>query len=264
MDVYEFGARLIRSKDLDPVYVALTGAGLDRDLLSRVCLAYWSYYHLGAACYIAENPKKFWAYMMKAAQNTDPAPDGGRWPRGAERRHFRGKQSTQAVQELSEHGKPEKIVNNWITGGTYSEVMRRVQKHRGYGPWIGFKIADMADRVLGQPTDFSDCYLGIYKDPVQGAALVRFGDWRHPISSEELKATYDELVKGFKKFKAPPYNDRPINLQEAETVCCKFKSYSKGKYWVGKDILEVGHGLKGWGDVAQQVLQHMPEEVARG
>lgn len=262
MDVYEFGSRLIRTKDLDPVYVALTGAGLDRDLLSRVCLAYWSYYHLGAACYIAERPKLFWERMKLAARNEDshPSPQG-RWPRGAERRHFRGQQSIQAVEELSQHGKPEKIVAHWTQQPTFIAVSKEVKKHRGYGDWIAWKVADMAERVFRHPVDFSDANLGVYKDPRQGAALIRFGDWKHPITDEELALQLKENLKMFSKFKEPPHNDRKCNIQSIETIWCKYKSFRKGHYWVGKDIQEVSHGLQGWGDVAQQVLQHMPEEV---
>jgi hypothetical protein len=43
---------------------------------------------------------------------------------------------------------------------------------------------------------------------------------------------------------APPARDRLVNVQECETVLCKYKSHINGHYPPGKDTLEVLHGLK--------------------
>ena len=262
MDVYEFGKELVATQDLDPVYVGLVGADLSPELLSRVCLAYWCFYSLGAACYIAEKPKKFWELMATAAANELPSPLGGRWPRAAERRHFRGAQAINAVKELTDLViSPHGVVDHICSGGSYQEVARRAQQLRGFGPWIAWKIADMAERVLGYEVDFLGADLGIYKEPRQGAALVAHGDWKAPVTDSALSQVVKELTFAFRSLKAPPLGDRKINVQEVETVLCKYKSHFKGHYTVGKDILEVRHGLKGWGDVAQQVLGSMPKCV---
>ena len=279
--VTEFGKDLLRTGDLDPVYVAIHKAQLDAATLARLCLAYWCFYSLGTAAKLAEikQPQKFWAAMMTAAINAGERPDGSKpWPRGSERRHFRGVQATAAMSNLAAlYGSKDAqfAVEGFIrplcgNRYTYNSVSKSVQQHRGFGPWIAFKIADMSERVMDYCTDFSDCHLGIYKDPRQGAAVAfqqwqdsdKFVDkpWDYPVTDLELKATVEHYVKVFRaaKFKAPPTGDRLVNVQEIETIFCKYKSHLKGHYPMGKDTLEIGHGLQGWGDLAQQLHKGLP------
>lgn len=281
--VTEFGRQLLRTGDLDPVYVALHGANLPQDTLARLCLAYWCFYHLGAAAQLAEikSPAKFWDAMMHAARNEGLRPDGSKpWPRGAERRHFRGAQAVEAMTELCNRY-PQSNGPHAVAGmlgvrpfeaapTTYAAVARSVQTHRGFGPWIAFKIADMSERVLGCNTNFADCHLGIYKDPRQGAAVAH-GEWKgvvehpepwlYPITDDELAATVDHYVKVFSRYKAPPHGDRPVNVQEVETIFCKYKSHLKGHYPPGKDTRELRHALKGWGDLAEELRKHLPRSA---
>lgn len=289
--VTEFGRQLLRTGDLDPVYVALHKAQLDAATLARLCLAYWCFYHLGLAAKIAEakTPKKYWELMLLAAQNPDN-PDGSKmFPRGGERRHYRGEQATKSMGELiAKYGRFDArvAVDGFIQPATlsprrytYNSVAASAQAHRGFGEWIAFKIADMSERVLGYDTDFSDCHLGIYKDPRQGAAVALFewqqpvetgmihpeevggAVWNYPISDAQLAATVAHYVGVFRKekFKAPGGTPRLVNVQEIETVFCKYKSHIKGHYPPGKDTREITHGLTGWGDLAQQLQLNMPK-----
>lgn len=268
LTIEEFGDQLLRTQDLDPVYVAIASANLPTRTLSRLCLAYWCFYNLGVAARLAEsrNAKHFWDQMGIAARNEGYNRDGSRpWPRGAERRHFRGAQAIAAVTDLrASYGRSDAdalIVELFdALAPTFLTVTNRVKRLRGFGPWIAFKIADMGERVLGQPVDFSDCTLGIYKDPRQGAALARFGDWKFSITDRELEETVNEHVAYWrkKKAKAPPHGDRLVNVQEIETIFCKYKSHVKGHYPLGKDTIEVAHALEGWGDLAQQLKKGMP------
>lgn len=286
LPIAAFGDALLRTGDLDPVYVALHNAGLDSATLSRLCLAYWCFYHLGMASQLAEikSPKKYWEKMMEAAINTS-RPDGTKpWPRGAERRHFRGQQAVSAMTELVQRYKtPEHAVEGLLGAGkghgtghpfpmSYGSVAAAAQSHRGFGEWIAFKIADMAERVLGYPVDFSDCTLGIYKDPRQGAALAfhtrgqgtgQGEPWKQPLSDQELAETVAFYVDHFRKYKCMPAHVgghfRKVNVQEVETVFCKWKSHVKGHYPVGKDTLEISHGLKGWGDTAHHLFVQLTD-----
>lgn len=274
LGITEFGGALLRTGDLDPVYVALYNSGLDSATLSRLCLAYWCFYHLGAAATLAEikSPKKYWEKMMEAAINAgEPKP----WPRGAERRHFRGQQSIDAMKELVlKYKTPEHAVEGMLgVGGstTYGSVATAAKSHRGFGDWIAFKIADMAERVLGYAVDFSDCHLGIYKDPRQGAALAFHtgGDgvvagepWKLPITDEQLREGVAYYVKHFRSYECMPAHVpggwRKVNVQEVETIFCKWKSHVKGHYPVGKDTEEISHGLVEWerrSDLARQLNQ---------
>jgi len=276
--VTEFGKELLRTGDLDPVYIALHKAGLDEGTLHRLCLAYWCFYHLGLAAKLAEikQPKRYWDAMMAAAVNEgEPKP----FPRGGERRHYRGAQAISSMASLislypkgatqAVHGFIQPVMQGRVEHYTYGSVSRSVQAHRGFGEWIAFKIADMSERVLGYDTDFHDCILGIYKDPRQGAAVayqelstrgqLSTVPWEYPITDVELDWTVKTLVKELKGFKAPGGKPRPINVQEAETVLCKYKSFLKGHYPLGKDTREIGHGLDGWGDLAQHLKSGLPK-----
>jgi hypothetical protein len=277
LSIVEFGGALLRTRDLDPVYVAIAASKLDYHVTARLCLAYWCFYHLGVAARLAEikQSKKFWETMYLAALNEgDPKP----WPRGAERRHFRGKQAERAMEELiMMYGKhdPVKAVDGLLGAApcdwtpTFQSISTAVQAHRGFGDWIAFKIADMAERVLGYPVDFDDCHLGIYKDPRQGAAVAyqetHHGQlspvpWEYPITDEQLKWTVEYYIKLFRKKRAyaPPHYDRYVNVQEIETIFCKYKSHLKGHYPVGKDTAEIRHGLTGWGDLAETLQRNLP------
>lgn len=271
LSLEEFGNELLRTQDLDPVYVALHGVNISNAQLRRLCLTYWCVYHLGVAAKLSTlTGRSYWTALMEVAVNKSAPGEPKPWPRGAERRHFRGAQAVAAVVDLAARYKtPEHAVAAMLEPGdgarpTFGGVSARVQEHQGFGPWIAFKIADMSERVLGYDTDFTNCELGIYKDPRQGAALARFGDWKHPITDPELKETVDLWVAHWRKkrAKAPPKNDRLVNVQEIETIFCKYKSHVKGHYPPLKDTTELRHGLVGWGPLAHQLLEALPHGKA--
>lgn len=255
LDFKNFGKALLETGDLDPVYIALYNAELEKETLSKVCLAYWCFYHLGAAARLAENSDtRFWKAMEVAAVN-----EGLKWPRGSERRHYRGQQAVDSVAGLMKSGQtPSRLVNYWCSGKTLEEVSRRVREYRGFGPWIAFKVADMAERVLGYKVHFSTAALNMYAEPRKGAALIKFEDEDYPITDKELGEEINTWVDFYKRRKAPPRPNRTINVQEIETMFCKFKSHSHGHYPIGKDTEEITHGLKGWGDLADQIKVHLP------
>ena len=294
--IVEFGDELLRTRDLDPVYVAVGEAQLDRATLCRLSLAYWCFYNLGAAARLAEikQPKKYWEKMAEAAAfsplhpwpvDGKPVNGGLGWPRGSERRHFRGAQSRQAVAELaSKYRTAEEAVESFCRPAdtnlaplwtTFSRVQAATKLHRGFGDWIAFKIADWSERVLGYDTDFSDCHLGIYKDPRQGAAVaycegtgpitvinLALKAWELTITDEALADTGDHYVKLWrrKKVYAPGGRKRLVNVQEVETIFCKYKSHLKGHYPMGKDTTENLHMLEQWGQQSD-LAKHLHDEL---
>lgn len=272
--IQEFGAALIKMRDLDPVYVGLVGAGLPEDQLKRWLLAYWCFYHAGAASWLSEQEKsRYWIWMAIAAENREGAADlaGGklplkedRWPRATERRHFRGEKCVDAVRSLTlrSPGRPEKLVDDLVAGGDLTDavVMQRVQLWPLFGPWIAFKAADMLERCLGVRVLF-DPNLGLmYREPRAGIDLA-LTELDAPMSAEDF---YRGLLYWFAGFgPAPPAGTRPVGPQEVETILCKWKSMRGGHYWVGKDVREVRAALAGWGETADRVLAAMPAEVER-
>lgn len=276
LSVEEFGHQLLTSNDLDPIYCALVDMKMDEAQLNRWLVAYWCFYHAGAASWLSEaQGLGFWNAMETAADNPDarPNPFGGRWPRGSERRHFRGKQARDAVAELRRayDDQPERMVT-YIAGegGDFQALTNRVKEHRGFGPWIAFKCADMVDRVLGVPVDFTQAAVFMFKDPVQSALML----WRQRMGLPENARPKDEpwaihqvvdYLKGeFTAHKAPPLYDRPVDLQEVETVLCKWKSHMNGHYPLWNDIDDINKGLEPWtkhSETARKFLEAMPKRA---
>jgi hypothetical protein len=134
----------------------------------------------------------------------------------------------------------------------FKMISERAQMHKYFGPWIGFKIADMVDRVLGHEVSFDNAAVFMFKDPMKAAYTL----WRYHNDLPETARPKDEasMVNGvvdylkeqFSDLKAPPLGDRPIDLQEVETVLCKWKSHMNGHYPLMNDIDEINAGLEEW------------------
>ncbi len=62
---------------------------------------------------------------------------------------------------------------------------------------------------------------------------------------------------------APPHYDRNVNIQEIETICCKYKAHTKGHYAIGHDWEAIAKSLLLTpGDIASSLLKHVPEQYA--
>jgi len=244
-----FGERLIVTGDLDPVYIAIANARLPDPQLCRLLMAYWCYYSLGASAWLSEHEgADYWRWMRTAAVNQEPLPFGtNRWPRAAERRHFRGQKCVNAIDWLSAQS-AEITVHNLAGLDTAENIMQSVKTWPMFGPWISFKIVDMIERVYGAPIDIPASIPLMYDEPRAALDLLP-------------EDAYERLLKHFSGLRAPPAYDRPCGPSEVETILCKFKSFLGGHYAAGKDIREVRHGLIGWGKTADRLLAAMPKEV---
>ena len=243
----DFGADLITSYDLDPVYPVIVATDMDVDMRKRCCLAYWCFYHLGVSSIIAERPSKYFYDEMRSQVIN-------KCPRGMERRYFYGDLAWNTIEGLEDFGSPESVVDMMTQHSCFQSVNLAAQSFYGFGAWIAWKIADMADRVLQVELDFSDTSLNIYKDPKQGAAYILTGDKKYPITEKELDGIVDEMEYEFAGLLAPPFQDRSINIQEVETILCKYKAHCLGFYPYGNDTLHIAKALKGWGDLAQSMI----------
>jgi hypothetical protein len=271
MPWYDFGRQLILSGDLDPVYGvlhrALESGYMDRARMKRWLVAYWLFYHCGVATRLSEEEGgAFWDLCQVA--NLE------KWPRGTERRHMRGNLATKTIANLARwtatatpppgarrdwRERPELVVDSFAKRQAgrrlgFQEVAQRVEAHVGFGPWIAFKVADMLERVLGVPVDFSDCELTFYREPKAAAPLF------DPVA--DLPGVVRMICRAYRDLQAPPDFKRGINIQEAETVMCKYKSHVNGHYPIGKDTIEVCHALRGWGPYAEGLWSlYTAEEV---
>lgn len=275
LGVVAFGRALIESLDLDPVYVALWRLSLPPAQLKRWLLAYWCFYHAGAASRLSEEEGLGFYRLMREA-------DRERWPRGRERRHFRGRTCATAIGYLEQlYRVPERAVD-WLTQPSdhtpfgaarelpYALVRSRAESWPGFGPWIAFKIGDMLERLGLAPVVFEDADLHFYAEPARGALLAsaelkipvgimyKEGDPAPPWCLAEVSRVLAEELSGLA---APPRAERSPNLQEVETVLCKWKSHRAGRYPVGLDICEIRHALssgRAWGDTASRFLAALP------
>jgi hypothetical protein len=252
MTLVEFGEQLLKLEDLDPVYPVLRPYAIaDRERARRAILAYALFYDIGEALYLASR-KDFWPTVHVAAVNEESTPHGTRWPRAAERRHFRGEKCVRAVEELARaFPEPEGLVETLVeAGGELKEVLDRLSALPQFGPWIAFKLCDIGERVLEAPINFPLKLNGsLYSSPL---ATVRSLAEAEGISPEEV---WDRALWHFKEFSAPPRHERGCGPQEIETVFCKYGSYLKGHYYVGKDVKEVAHSLKLWDYPASKVTK---------
>lgn len=240
----DFGTQLLETGDLDPIYIMLQRANLPQGTLHKWVLAYWCFYHAGLCSFLAEQPHDmYWNKMAEYAYKS---------PRGTERRHFRGVKAEQSIQWLRNtyHNSVDNLMATWFAAPTFPAVAYAATQAPLFGPWIAFKVADMGERVLGFPVDFSNADLGFHISPRAGAALID--------SEATLPTLIKRLEEEFGQYKAPPYYDRPVNIQEIETILCKFNSHSKHHYPIGKDCREVYHALEGWGAMAKELQQYVP------
>lgn len=246
----EFGRALITTGDLDPVYIAIAGAKLPWNQRARLVLAYACLYHLGCAAYLSEfKGDEFWEKLRLAADNVH-GPVEGKWPRGTERRHWRGKAAADSWSCLTLGDTPEAVIEYWFDEcpNAFQYCYRRILETTGFGPWVGFKLVDMAERVLGYDINMRECGKYFYKEPLAGAALIH----------KNLAAAIELLHDALGELPAPA-GGRRCGIMEMETVLCKFKAHVKGHYTVGKDIREVRHALQQVDcATARRLLKAMP------
>src|SRR5260370_30516793 len=88
---------------------------------------------------------------MIAAKNETPTPFGGRWPRGAERRHFRGGAAVKTVAGLQQRygARPEDMVAFPLHGPLdIRSGIARAQSPPPFRPWVAFQGAAPLAAVL--------------------------------------------------------------------------------------------------------------------
>jgi hypothetical protein len=244
---HQFGRELLRTNDLDPVYVVLHRARLPTPDLCRWLLAYWCFYHAGTACVVAAGKTGYWERMTAAASSSS-------WPRCRERRHFRAENARKSVEWLRSRG-VSALFGRLITaeGETVNarDLMDYVETWVGFGPWVAFKVADMVER-LGLADVHFDPDTVMYDSPRKGAECLWLAEAEGKVAyAEEFipedvgNWAADRILRELSGLTAPPRHERPVGLQEAETILCKWHSYVNGHYRLGEDVEGLRAAL-GW------------------
>lgn len=257
LDIVDFGRQLLSSGDLDPVYLALNRSPWDRDRKLRWLVAYCAFYHAGAATWLSQHRAgAFWGWMELAAYNELVAPPGGRWPRGAERRHFRGGLAVQTIANWREqHPEPETMFLQLVDKGPlFSDVRTAARSIYSVGDWMSFKMVDLVDACLDGEIDQSNLQDFMYEAPVK--SLLREWKVRMGFSPDQeakpkdlpgtIQAMNDWLRLQLSDQRVPHKPGRPLDNFCLETIWCKYGSHLNGHYPVGHDIREIRKGLEGW------------------
>ena len=231
-DAVAFGRALLASDDLDPVYTML--ARVPRPQRRRVCFHYWCLYDMGLAATLGASPG--WDGLRRVV-----ASPGG--ARGAERRHFRGVAAQRAVAHYAERfATPEHAVAFLTEQPSFVAVVGAARTLPLFGPWISFKVADMAVQLFDVPLGAEDSVFPLfYDEPRRGAALAAPGLGHDattplPVLSAALLAALGEGAPNW----AP---SRALGLLEAETIFCKWKTHTTSRYHVGQDRAHLVHVL---------------------
>ena len=238
MDVISFGKALLERNDLDPIYVMLYESSLSQEELNEWLLSYWSFYHSGTSSLIVDS-SNYWETYKAACESKE-------FPRGHERRHFRAKIASQSYLDLSsKFPTPSLAVESLKSAKTLAEVTERVKTWYGFGDWIAFKIADMLERLALAPIEFEVDRVFLFESPKKGAKIL----WNSINKNTEQPKSVDlanwasDFIVGNLPWYAPPRYERIINVQEAETILCKWKSYLGGHYKIGEDVESLQRAL---------------------
>jgi len=253
LGVVPFGRLLIETGDLDPLYIALWEAKLSKSQITRWLACYFCFYHAGLSCWASEQGG--WNVLDKIALG------GTAYPRGSERRHFRGAFAVEAVRRLRTQFRDAEEMLTWIgsAGPRADKVMQRVRTLYGFGEWIAGKVPDVLERLKIAPIQFVDRDVDLMFDsPKKGALEVAK---RYAPSDDPLLSAHHYLIGNLGHLKAAPRYERRINVQETETIFCKWKSHLGGHYPLGKDSIEIRHGLLKYAGckTAQRMLKVLPK-----
>jgi hypothetical protein len=232
LSIVEFGKQLLDTNDLDPVYVILWEARWRKALLQKWLLPYLAFYHIGTASWIAshDSDSTYWDAFEKAAGSST-------YPRSSERRHYRAHNALKSVAYLRERGMAN-LFAPLLSGGprTAAQVMEVVKTWEGFGDWSAFKAADMLERLGLVEIDF-DLATAMYDSPKEGAKRYWRDEGEPPLLGKSVEEwAVARLLEELGHYKAPPRYERPIGLQEVETILCKHLSYLHGRYKLGEDI----------------------------
>jgi Alpha-glutamyl/putrescinyl thymine pyrophosphorylase clade 2 len=228
MDSYlQFAHRLFELEDADPGYMALARVPWPTNKKLRFMAAWCTFYNPGIAAKAAEyTGKDFWDYLFRVYDKA---------PRASERRHFRGQAGLKAIRSWENNfHSPERLITS-MRGRTYNEVRRAVRDVAQYGDYFTWKVADVQERVFRIPCDFTGAEEHSPKVPQEGALMIAAEDpleLKKATRTGTIKRVYSEVINHLNRLghDAPPWYDRPINMQEAETVCCVYHQYKAGDY----------------------------------
>ena len=230
MSWQRFAKTLFKMEDADPGYMMLARANIPTEQKQRFMTGWVTFYNPGIAAAASEKEgAAFWQYLLDNYKTAK---------RASERRHFRGAQGMTALNGWRRQFKDPALMTTWMQGKDYFEVARQGKAVARVGAYFVWKYADVQERVFRIPCHFPpEAAKYSPKVPQQGAKLID--------PKATVLETYDMIADYLNGlgYKSPPWYDRPLNMQEAETVCCVFKQYKHGKWAPGTRTAKATNSL---------------------
>lgn len=230
MGYFEFGKTMLGYSDHDFSHVAMANAAWTRQETDMVFLAYRFFMHIGTACWIADagSVEGFWQ-RLEAEYDT--------LPRKIDRHQTRGVSGWRTINQVRAiSDDPSKVLDFWYPdGATYTDVYPKIMAVHDWGKSNAWHNFDMAERTLPQrhlrAVTLREAELYMYDYPWE--VLATYVDENYQTSSAVAARMLAEFDRA--GVVTPPFGDRPISMQELETVLCRYRKYRKGGYVFGKD-----------------------------
>lgn len=231
---------MIKANDLDPDY-SFISAYSKKHGLSREQVADWII--LKTVLYDTESELR---KMLHAEQIPNLR-------FGAERQKHKNVASSMyslAKQYINQNfGSSLKFLENLEGDG--ARAMKEVGKMKYYGPWASWKVCDLASCVLGIDIDFSTIdFQKTYEYPLKGVLVVNGYDEHDTAMLKDPNVFKFMLEEVFRQLEPimgenSPHSQtkRPMNMQEVETLLCKYHAHQKGKYPIGHDISRLRNNI---------------------
>lgn len=122
------------------------------------------------------------------------------------------------------------------------EAMEKIKMAKGFGPWAAWKTIDLVGCCLDIEFNFDDFdFRGAYDYPIKGMLMVAGMDEQKSrnVSDLDYKTAFRNVIDalGSAAHLKPPCGKRDIiNIQEIETILCKYHSYVHGHYEPLEDL----------------------------
>lgn len=248
--------------DSDPVYWAIARAKGDiafgPQWATRFCVAMLAYYHTGVAFQAAEisNGDEFWNYLTEGF---------AKFPRGSERRHFRGANGAVALATMRNWAPdPHDFFTKFTSDRTdYWMIRNKCEKHLiQFGPYFQLKVCDYMDRCLDLPiASFAGLNKNLPTEPSRALEVMFPGV--HPTDSF---LTLCKRIDSACIVAAPDFK-RAAGPAEVETSLCGWKTTKFSGNWMGADIADKRAALTGFlpgNHRAEMFASMMPPHVPKG
>lgn len=232
----DFAYVTVKTNDLDPMYEVLVKARAVKgdEWVKRYCMNMLLFYHAGQA-YQAAEEKWTWSYLQYDFHNL---------LRGTERRYYRGKQGTNALERLVGLGLSPEAAFDAMWAPTYTGLIKLFSSGKfagcGFGEYFVWKVLDLQTRVFDREISLSLDEAGRYlpNEPKKCAETI----WPDKRFTETLSMVVDFISP----LELPFGRGGQCGLQEAETILCMLKgAFLTRKHKVGDDIEDKRVALAG-------------------